>query len=310
MGCWNKTCGLSRLPILAGTPVYVFVLTERAYHDRCYSTAFWRPILAPFEAKYNEYGGGEDALGIWLPYIIEGLRSSLAEREQGENQYHDIPVTRADFDVDMFFDAVHENRLSAGTYMGKPIDVDFVMIRKDVADHMCDNLELEHYVGTGKGDRPDDAYNGYIHYKFKDVLVDVPALVDATIARLQDLSADEPAMAQLAPWRVRISDIFDYNHSNKAAWFMVHDTHRYSSIVDVNETIINTLHQDNNRQLAEELLREHIRAVFLDSVFDMCRVLWAPGGHEGSQSAEYYAYEALMSSIATAIAKDKSHWDE
>lgn len=312
MGCWNKTCGLSRLPIHAGTPVYVVVLHEQPYHERCYSTAFWRPVLAPFESKYDDYGGGEESTGIWLPYIIEGLRSTLNEVEQGDNQYHDIPVNRDDFDVDKFFEAVHEGRLTANSYMGKPRLVDFVMLRKDVVDNMMDNLELSRYVGEGKGDRPDEKYNSYVHYKFNDVMDDVPEFVDAIVAQLEDETAKSYNGTTLAlvPWRVRINNIMDYNHPNKAAQYMIHDTHRYSSIIDVNGIIINTLHANKDRALAEELLREHIRMVFIDSMFDMCRTVWMPGGHEGSQSAEYYAYATLMSSIATAITNDKRRWDE
>lgn len=44
MGCWNKTCGLSKLHVYAGDPVYVFVLEQNLNHDRCYATAFWSPV--------------------------------------------------------------------------------------------------------------------------------------------------------------------------------------------------------------------------------------------------------------------------
>jgi hypothetical protein len=61
MGCWNKTCGLSNLPILHGERTYVFVMEQvNSVGDHCYSTHLYRPVLLPFESTYNDYGGGED----------------------------------------------------------------------------------------------------------------------------------------------------------------------------------------------------------------------------------------------------------
>ena len=97
MGCWNKTCGLSKLHIYAGDPVYVFVIEQNLDHDRCYSTAFWSPILAPFESVYNDYGGGENSGGVWFQHIMDGVRAKLIEQEVGENEYHDIAVKREGF---------------------------------------------------------------------------------------------------------------------------------------------------------------------------------------------------------------------
>lgn len=179
MGCWNKTCGLSKLHIFAGDPVYVFVIEQNLDHERCYSTAFWSPALIPFESKYDDYGGGEESGGVWLPYIMEALKNSLIEQEVGENEYHDIAVKRDEFNEELFFESTHEGRLLTKDWRGNSREVDFVMFRKDVVDDILTNLEIDKYVGDGKGNRPDCPNgNNYIYYKFADVLADVPAFLD------------------------------------------------------------------------------------------------------------------------------------
>lgn len=60
MGSWNQTCGLSQLHIRHGQDVMVFALVKNNGHDSlCYTTPFYSPVMLPFYAKYNDYGGSE-----------------------------------------------------------------------------------------------------------------------------------------------------------------------------------------------------------------------------------------------------------
>ena len=85
MGCWNKTCGLSNLYIKAGQEAYVFPLVKRSQDgERCYSHAFWKPMLLPFVTEYNDYGGGK--------YV--GTKQALEDRFAYNAQYlRDLGVT-------------------------------------------------------------------------------------------------------------------------------------------------------------------------------------------------------------------------
>jgi len=71
MGCWNKTCTLSNLPILADEPVYVVMLNPSDERSRCYTTAFYRPALLPFLSYYDDYGGGYDSKGPVFDTVLE-----------------------------------------------------------------------------------------------------------------------------------------------------------------------------------------------------------------------------------------------
>ena len=94
MGSWNKTCGLTGLHIIAGSQTYVFLLKENTIkNDRCYSTALWSPLLLPFTAEYDDYGGGENSSDL-LQYILDGIKTQVVEMELGENECHGIAVKR------------------------------------------------------------------------------------------------------------------------------------------------------------------------------------------------------------------------
>ena len=176
MGCWNATCGISNLHIKANDEVYVFVLEQVKNVDSlCYSTAFYKPLLLPFYAKYNDYGDGEECSGPALPIIMDSIKQQLIEMEVGENQYHDIEVKRDEFNEELFFEAIHENRLSIKGYRGET-RLDMIMMRKDIIDHVFENWVQRDYVGGGKGTCGYD--NAYIQYKFQDILNDIPAFIE------------------------------------------------------------------------------------------------------------------------------------
>lgn len=328
MGCWNKTCGLSKLHIYAGDPVYVFVIEQNLNHDRCYSTAFWSPVLAPFESKYNDYGGGEDSNGVWFRYIMDGVRDNLIEQEVGENKCHDIAVKREGFDEEQFFESVHEGRLLTNDWQGKPREVDFVMFRKDVVDQVLATLEFDKYVGDGKGNRPDGEHsNNYVYYKFADVLADVPAFLD----KLHETMKERMALIEVNPTRVGnmteeqardyrmllvthmlyrdLGSVFDYRDTNKAAWYLHRDGSRFSSLVDTTAIICAAVIHDQ-REHAENLLTELLRGCFLNAVVDSTRGLWMPGGHEGSQASDYVGYRALTAAINTVLDEEQKRWEE
>jgi len=62
MGCWNQTCMLTQLPILAGDKVKVFLLRQIGDigNGMVYPTDVCRPVTPPIDAEYNDYGSVEN----------------------------------------------------------------------------------------------------------------------------------------------------------------------------------------------------------------------------------------------------------
>jgi hypothetical protein len=322
MGCWNKTCGLSGLHITAGSGVYVFVLAENTDRtDRCYSTAFWSPLLVPFESVYDDYGGGEENTGPALPYIMDALKANIVEMEQGDNEYHDIPVKRDGFNEKLFFEAVHEHRLFVQGRQDSHRAVDFVMVRKDVVDYILENRVIKSYVGSGQGTC---GYSkSYINYKFADILVDIPAFLDEIerkkcthtilMEQLVKLQEDEEANAEkiydLQDLMIELSvhrnleDVFPWRHPNKVQQWLGHDTYRFFSPFNVGMTIAKMV-KTGKRADAEALLVEHLKACYIHGYMESIRKNWGPGGHEGSQSAEVDEYRLLCETITAVLDAD------
>lgn len=312
MGCWNKTCGLSNLHITVGTEVYVFAI-ERNPHldDRCYSTAFYRPLLLPFYSHYNDYGGGENSSGVGLEPILEGIRRNLVEVEVGENECHDIAVKRDDFDEELFFDAVHEHRLQVKTFNG-PTELDFVMFRKDIVDDILNNWTRQKYVGDGSGTT--GWGNNYVEYKFADILADLPEFMDKLDSMLNQPDAEESALNALKPnWRLKmfggLDMVFPWGHANKVRWYIEREGYRYSSIVNIHEMIIEAM-EAGNRELADDLMTDHLKAVYLDSFMHEVRKVWIPGAHEGSQAQDHAGYQALIGAMSRVLDAERKEWEE
>jgi hypothetical protein len=308
MGCWNKTCGLSNLHITAGTPVYVFVLEKNKDYDHCYSTSLFAPLLLPFESTYDDYGGGEDSHGVALNLIMGGIKKELVEMEVGENTYHDIAVKKEDFDAEKFFEAVHEDRLSIqGRFRAEPTQIYFTMFRKDIVDDILENRRIQDYVGDGKGTC---GYgNNYIKYTFADIVADIRPLLNEAMEKIAEAKATNDTLANYMLYD-GFEGMFPYGHPNKVAKWLRGDSYRYSRIVDMKAVIrkgleVGTVEAINK---LEEVLVDHLKAVFIDGFMHAARKTWIPGGHEGSQSMSGGALRLLAKATINALDKERAEW--
>ena len=314
MGCWNKTCGLSNLHIFAGQPVYVVVLEQGGDDDRCYTTAFWRPVMLPFVSEYNDYGAGENSHSS-IQYILNGLKENMVDVPAGENKYHDIEVTAAKMDEELFFEAVHENRLMVKdrTFGGGERQVDFVMLRKDIVDAICNELVIEMYVGDGKGTCGYD--NNYVTYKFQDILSAVPEFLDRVQTEMVGDGSDEDLPLKLKlKYAIRgISELYEWKDRNLVSMYLQGiDDYRHSRIFRPTEAIVEAMVR-GDRDEATSLLVETLRLSFIDSFMSSTRKNWAPGGHEGSQSQEITPYRTLCKVITAALDVEEAkqrEWEE
>lgn len=308
MGCWNKTCGISNLHIRVGDPVYVVVLERATDDDRCYTTAFWHPVMLPFQSVYNDYGGGENS-HKHIQYILDGLKKSLVEMPLGENEYHDIAVSAEKLDEELFFEAVHEGRLNVTSYYGGGVTpVDFVMLRKDIVDAICDQHVVEMYVGDGKGTH---GYgNNYVSYKFEDIIAKVPEFLDRVQSEMID--PEMPENLKLKYSMRGITELYDWKDKNLVSMYLQGiDDYRKSRIFRPIESIVAAM-VGGDRDEATSLLVETLRLSFIDRFMSDTRKNWAPGGHEGSQSQEITPYRTLCSVIVSALdaeENEQAEWD-
>lgn len=78
MGCWNGTCMISNLPIIAGDKVKL-VLLKHSYSFRelkqsggyVYSNDIFSPSFLPISGSYNDYGTIENIIEDWNYKLVE-----------------------------------------------------------------------------------------------------------------------------------------------------------------------------------------------------------------------------------------------
>lgn len=291
MGCWNKTCGLSNLPIMAGEPVYVFVLEKEdsPYNIlQCKSTWLYKPAMIPFYAEYNDYGAGENCSGIGLDILMNNIRDLLIEMPQGKNKYHDIPVVRSGFTVKNFFESINESRLFMKNAYGNTVNIDFVMFRKDIVDYVLNNYQIEQYVGNENGNY------GYQDIKFKDLANDIPNLIKIISENID----------KTVPYFV-IENMLK-KHKLLIMRFMRFDDYQNSSIFrNIDKLLGNNC---ENLQHLAEIFTDVLKFIWINMYMTHVRKTWIPAGYEGSQSDERNAYRTLIAAT-TAVLDRKDHED-
>lgn len=301
MGSWNKTCGLTNLPIMDGDSAYVFILARvKDIHDHCYSTHLYKPLLFPFYSTYNDYGSGEDSSGIAFPIIMDAIKEKLVEMPVGKNPYHDIAVTRESWDEELFFDAVHEGRLKVS--YGKEEDLNIVMMRKDVVDDLMETYSFQEYVGDGKGNS--GSTNSYYTYKFQDIIAGIDQLFDSMLEVIKIKSWAWPNFEMVVS---RCTDGFVEPNNVTASWLWTDLGYRGCNIVRPRDLVLENLIA-GNRDSAHDILVEHLKGIFVNYMMEMTRKSWIPGGHEGSQRQDFEPYRALIASMEKAMKARDDEW--
>lgn len=316
MGSWNNTCGLTNLPIISGEEVYVFPIKERnleGYRSHCYANALYDPFLIPFVAKYNDYGAGEDCTGVSLPFVISSLKNYLVEMEQGENQHHDIAVTKEGFDIDMFFEAIHEDRLFVKWGNKESNPVYFTMVRKDVVDRMWNEWTFDYWTGKGKGSDPNSYYEHNVTYaKLAD---QIPEYLDECISAFNGSTDSKPDHVTDEIWKVVNSKEFriatgrfivdDSKTLLADSYQMLKDSQNNWRLVDF-KSMLSVAIENDDMELAKTIMRDSLIGLMVNSMMESTRRIWLPVMHLGSQSEEYAEYR-LLHKIANDVISNREN---
>lgn len=116
MGCWNGTCMVSNLPIIAGEEavgIFLVKIGSARQTDHCYSNEAWQPLLLPFRGIYNDYGLLEDIQEDWnTQAIVKYFQVNGVPVEAGDNPYHEREVNPEKIEaIDDLFEAWRDERL-------------------------------------------------------------------------------------------------------------------------------------------------------------------------------------------------------
>ena len=332
MGSWNGTCGLTRLPIIEDTEIYVFPIVPSSSNSFCYATALYRPSVLPFRAKYDDYGGGKDCSGPGLELLMSSIRDNLVEQEVGENEYHDIAVKREGFGPDEFFESVHKKRLmfknSARGYPGQSetINCYFTMIRADAVEHLWNNWKFDWWKPRGVKEFPEGFETD--NYYVKDVTYArlatlLPSYMEHRQTRENKLLAAlgdkidfaDPAMADSVKYFKRHGFFEDDDDAHMLSSMLHHALSGagwagggFSRLANIADAVLD-LYEAGDHPAAYALLKEVMVGKMVDSFMSCVRCVWTPVMHQGSQSQEYEEYTFLNRMIDDIIAKETDYDD-
>jgi hypothetical protein len=336
MGCWNKTCALSNLPIFAGEEVYVFLIEQNGLGlgsgNHCYSNHLYSPIITPFYSHYDDYGAGENNSGVALPVIINSLKKVVVEKEVGENKYHDLEVKRDTLSEDNLFELMQEQRLSIkNPYRNlkennpEEVLIEFVMMKKDIVDDILNKSTMEVYWNKS-----------FVKFQLSDVFCEVDAVIDAVIeankTRERVIKALDDNKEKLSKENIKsLSDLNLVSHNADmaiSAYTMepllvqaglktsafaptLHNSvmNGHSRIVSFWPEFSNMI-SEGNLDIARSYFIDTFKGIFIHSFFESTRRSWIPQSGEGGQNVDFDEHKLLANSILKSIAKQEKEWEE
>lgn len=291
MGCWNGTCAISKLPIFHGDRVIVWFFNSTRYADNgkvpqantyCYPWGQYNLLGVPFRAEYNDYGSFEEedeADSVMMQMVIEELRSNLVEHELGENEYHDIAVTKKDLDIELIKEALHENRLQITGWGENVSSVGMMMVHEHLFEHMIENTRWTDWTFP-------DGYNS-------------PAV---KVVQSHNVEKMVEKMAEV---------INSERTQNRHAMFRSDSLDRYTREITFGREILSEFmnanvptYDANFQKFLKGLAYNNILMTMMSEM----RMGIGPQSGGGSQQGEYHQYNALIAAMQSTMAKHKADW--
>lgn len=331
MGSWNSTCAVSNLHIRSGQEVVVFMLEKRHKPETnlCYNNSFYQLCRLPFYGQNDSYGAVEDCHGAGLDLLLSEIRDNLYEMPLGDNQYHEIAVTKEEFDIQLLFEADHESRLFINT------DPDYFGYENEVLKHYKKKMkngeisedELKHKKHLEDNvKRGVDPYQRITHIQvhaqvFNDILdkYKIEYFAGNKTKKISFAEAvkqiPEVIEALNSMKKSGIFDIYTVNlESNIVASFFGHASMYDSSrLLAPLKTIKEIMLEDKSDKEVEEIMVEFLKGFWFNSFMSTTRKMYTPQCGVGSQSENLEAYSILNKSVGSIIKaekKERTQFDE
>jgi hypothetical protein len=253
-------------------------------------------VIVPFECRYNDYGGGTDAHGIALAPLMEAI-DKLRIKEPDDEE----------LTVDAFFKLVHDG-LTHKNFCGEVRLVDFVMMRKDLVDHILSIWVREEYVG-------DYSPTDYISYTYANALSFTPEFIDVLTTAVAKVVGDrgikDNALYSLLKMSSR-SSLWTIFAETKDSYNLVYLALRNDIQSDafVPNIYLIDLIAEGRRDDAITFVTDYLKGAFINSLIDSTRRQWMPGCHEGSQSNYHDGYRVLIDATTKILDAEEVYWDE
>jgi hypothetical protein len=307
MGCWNGTCAITNLPVMAGDKVYCLFLVESPYKgvdgDHCYCDTYYTPFPLFFEGEYDDYGGVEKC-SPESQYIVDFLKENIVEMEQGENKYHDVPVKVDDLDIYKVLEADHEGRLYVknGKYGKDELRFTHIIIKKNVLDSLLESVGLSYNPKKENGD--EDYYTTLKAY-YKDFESDFENVRQAIIKISEDDSMSRFML---------LAGLTSLSISLKQTGYKMPDYWDIFRGMDIRygykhaQQVI--LKEAKDKDKHNHFLKCYIVMTVLNYYMGRSRKVWIKPSGEGSQDSNTNMQEITAKLITDAAVEINQRWVE
>lgn len=345
MGCFNTSCGISRLNIHADEEVYVVLIANTNEYDfstPCYANEAFTPIAPPILCTYDEYGRYfpvESHIGL-AASIIKNIRKYLIEDNKGDGHNRDHKVLKDTLNWEILMDCMHDERIrvqAQGAFSGcddcrgaNTSVVSSFAIKKDVYEGIM-GMTIPHWRGDITwetcGEDIDKETSVILNDPY-DYSEDDQKAYDRKFKKLTVPYTEEQIAKQIKfDGKEREQKLYPEDEAKQLAheevlfsrrWTMTEDrlfqhigVDGYGSSLKV-ETHFRRMKKDVREQgkFTEDdlLLIKRCKDIrILGQFMDGARIQWFPP-NMGSQDENHEYHTALMGFMAANIEKDKKRW--
>lgn len=316
MGCWNGTCAISNLPILAGEKTKV-VLLHAPYASKkenpllgisgfCYPHGIMAPAFYALEGEYDDYGGVENLVEDWNYKIVEAYIQNKWKKIRVEGTYPERVKELDTFTLPQVLEAIERNVLevlSEEDSRVKDLAIKAMEAYKDTPEVLAQWKDLaEQDVSEQWRKSPfsfvmirKDVWDHIVASDFgffwnlkkkraKNDPYEVSAKVYCEytfkeIRKLKKPKEDDPMVKMEAKWAVRNGHLFRMGEGGSLlgeSWYA--------------EALIMSL---GDKRLLDQFYTTWMEDTAIRSWFNVLRKAWLPQAGAGSQSQEWTAYKYL-----------------
>jgi hypothetical protein len=284
MGCWNATCGISFLPILAGAPVVCFIIKERHWSAQHRNKIDRHPIGFPIRGNYDEQGSLEDIVenAITAEYVEDFnakiLSGKLAYRS------HDFKKSRFSNIQDVV------DLCERGCSESESEIYYLFMIHADLYDMLVGevNDDMRRFAEYSIRDSDTNKFDRITYENTRDVANG--AVLDPKVFPMgyPELNEEEKEWMEQQRIGTIYGKVFYVN-------FTIEEYHLRSKLVC---------------KPMDEYLDDLIRLARLNYVMDQLRRSFNNPGHGGSQEQDYDTYSGLIAWEKKHITQQKKRFDD
>lgn len=293
MGCWNKTCIISNLPIRCSEPVIGVFLASMKNNGEPYE--YHVPLPFYIEGEYDDYGRIENEKGIALPILMEAFKKKLDKVDQGDNKYHDTPVDPDNLTFHGIMEADHNSRLhfthrNVLSHEQEVIKLQHAQIRLDVFDQIIEKFKPEirkqgePYSSRGKS--------------YSEIMEDYDAFYQ--------LLADEAEEGKLRGFSLRSA--FE-SYENYVAVMLKQDYDKTNGVLDLSQQVRNIFDNGTTKEELRPFIENAVKLEMISRFIRATHRQWTMPGYAGQEGCT--EAHTLFANIVIEVSEDmEGFYDE